>query len=156
MRRHSKRSRKPRGNVESHAFTLKGGLNLVDAPLTMPEGQCIVAINYEALSREGYERTAGFERYDGQDSPSDQDYWILNFDAGGLVSPPEDTYCRGHTSGAFGKVGSVVLTSGDWAVGDAAGYLVLFGVSGSFIDDEKLGFTAAGDGFSAGFSNGFG
>ena len=154
--RNSNLARKPRGNVVSKSFALKGGLNLVDAPLTIPGGMCLSAINYELLTNDGYRRIDGFERFDGQGSPSEASYWIINFDAGSIVDPGVDAGVAGETSGATGKVGLIVITSGAWATNDAAGYIVLFNVVGSFIDTETISFTGANDGFDSGFSAGFG
>ena len=52
--------------------------------------------------------------------------------------------------------GMISLTSGTWAGGDAAGDIILFGVTGIFQDNEAISFTGAGDGFDGGFSSGFG
>ena len=153
--RHSKISQKPRGNVKTESFSLKGGINQVDAPIEIPGGMFLAAFNYEPLTRTGYERTQGHERYDGQPKPSEAGYWILDFDAGDVVTPVTDSLCEGVTSGAIAKVGEVVLESGTWAGSDAAGYLVLYTLSGTFVDDEVLNFTTADPGFSSGFSSGF-
>ena len=134
--RHSRLARKPRGNVETEAFTLKGGLNLVDAPLTIPPGMCLVAINYELLTRDGYKRIDGFERFDGQGKPSEANYWILNYDAG-TASISEGDVVEGGTSGATGKA----LTNQVGTVTD--GYLVLTDVDGTFQDGEDLEVSAA-------------
>jgi hypothetical protein len=152
--RNSNLARKPRGNVDTKSFALKGGINLVDAPLTIPSGMCLAAINYELLTTDGYRRADGFERFDGQASPSDASYWLINFDTGSLVEPEIDSGVAGVTSGATGKVGLVVVTSGTWATNDAAGYIILFNVVGTFIDTESLTFTGADDAFDNGFSNG--
>jgi len=154
--RKSNLARKPRGNVDTKSFPLRGGLNLVDAPLTIPNGMCLSAINYELLTTDGYKRIDGFERFDGQDSPSEESYWILNFTAGSIIEPEVDAIAYGAASGAAGKVGLVVITSGTWAGNDAAGYLVLFNVVGSFTDTETINFIGAGDGFDTGFSSGMG
>jgi len=129
-------ARKPRGNVESKSFVLAGGLNLVDAPLTIPRGMCLSAVNYELLTTDGYHRVDGFERFDGQDSPSEATYWILNYDNGvGAIS--EGDIVTGLSSGETGKalidqVGTV-----------AAGYLVLTNVgSVGFTDGEDLQVSA--------------
>ena len=154
--RRSNLSRKPRGNVDTKSFTLKGGINLVDAPLTIPNGMCLAAVNYELLTTDGYRRVDGYERFDGQASPSEASYWVIDFDTGSTVEPGVDAGVVGETSGATGKVGVVVVTSGSWATNDAVGYIVLFSVVGAFIDTETLNFTGVDDGFDSGFSAGFG
>jgi hypothetical protein len=153
--RRSKLARGPRAVVKTQSFDLDGGLNLVDPPMTIPPGMLLAATNYELLPRGGYARIEGFERSDGQARPSDASYWILNFDAGDLVAPVDDGLVVGGTSGATGKVGVTVLTSGSWAGGDAAGYFALYTLTGLFVDDEPLGFTNATPGFDQGFSSGF-
>jgi hypothetical protein len=153
--RRSMRSRKPNQKVDTDSFALDGGLNLVDPPLHMPDGMLLAATNYELLPRGGYRRIDGFERSDGQARPSDASYWILYFDTGDIVEPAVDALVYGATSGAIGKVGVVVKTSGTWAGGDAVGYLAIYTLSGIFVDDEVLNFTAANPAFNNGFSSGF-
>ena len=137
-------------------FPLQGGLNEVTPPLSLKGGELFGVSNYEPGAKGGYRRIDGYERLDGQPAPSEASYWILNFDAGDIVEPSVTAQCFGDTSGAKGEVGNVVLESGTWAGSDAAGYLILYGVIGAFIDDEPLSFTGAGDGFDTGFSSGFG
>ena len=115
----------------------------------------LAATNYELLPRGGYRRIDGFERSDGQPRPSEASYWILNYDAGDIVTPATDSLVTGQTSGATGKVGAVVLTSGSWAGSDALGYVAIYTLSGTFVDDEPLSFTGADPAFSFGFSSGF-
>jgi len=136
-------------------FPLKGGINLVDPPLTLQPGELLGSSNYEHYQGGGYRRIDGYERYDGRQSPSAASYWIVDYGTGAIAEPSVNANVLGATSGATGKVGLIVVTSGTWAGGTAAGYLVLFNVAGSFIDTEALGFTAANDGFNSGFSAGF-
>lgn len=154
MMRRGRTKKKPL--VKTPYFSFDGGLNLVDPPLLTKDGMLLGVSNYELLVRGGYRRIDGIERYDGHSSPSEQGYWILNFDTGAIVEPGVESIATGGTSGATGAVGLVSLTSGTWAGGDAAGFLVLFNVSGTFQDNEPLSFTNTGDGFSTGFSSGFG
>lgn len=153
--RRSSRARRPNDKVVPKYFALKGGLNLVDAPITMPNGMVLAAVNYELLSREGYRRIDGFERFDGQPSPSEASYWILNFDAGSIAEPEDNGLCTGVTSGATGDLLTKVVTAGTWAGNDAEGYFVLGNVVGSFQNNETLTFTNAGSPFTSGFSSGF-
>jgi hypothetical protein len=149
-------ARKPNGDVKTHYFPFDGALNLVDAPLDTKEGMVLGAVNYEQRVRGGYRRIEGHERFDGQDSPSDENYWLLNFDAGDIVEPEIGGYAHGITSDAKGKVGIITLESGSWVGSDAVGFLVLFDVTGTFLNNETINFTGAGDGFNSGYSNGFG
>ena len=160
--RKSKLSRAPNGDIKTKYFSLKGGLNLVDAPITMPPGMCLVTTNYELLQRDGYKRVGGFERHDGQESPTLATYWILNYNTNLGVTIPDDSQVLGATSGATGYVMTNVETDPpllfiitdpetglpliDPATGlqiiDPAiyryGYLVLSNVTGTFIDDEPI------------------
>ena len=96
------------------------------------------AVNYELLSRDGYRRIDGYERFDGQTSPSDATYWILKFDAGSAIISEGNTV-DGLTSGASGEaLLDAVIESGSYGGGDAAGYLVLTNLSGNFQDNEPL------------------
>ena len=101
--RNSNLARRPRGNVQTRSFTLEGGLNLVDAPITIPGGMCLASINYELLAREGYRRLDGYEAFDGQTSPSDAAYWVLDYDIW-TAAFVDDATVTGGTSGATGKV----------------------------------------------------
>ena len=128
-------SRRPSNKIRSSSFSLKGGLNLVDTPLSIAPGMALATLNYELLSRDGYRRIDGFERYDGQQKPTDSSYWILNYDGGTSLVTEGDTIV-GLTSGASSEVLSV------W--GDAvSGYLVIAEISGTFLDNEtfKVGST---------------
>lgn len=136
-------------------FPFDGGLNLIDPPLSIKPGELLGSSNYE-LFNGGYRRIDGYERLDGRASPSEQSYWILNYDAGTTATPPVGSIVQGGTSGSRGKVWLDVLSTGTWSGGNAAGYLVIFGATGSFINNESLSFTGVDDGFDTGFSNGFG
>ncbi len=154
--RRSKLSSEPRGTTKTKSFQLKGSINEITSPLSMKPGELYGVSNYEPGETNGYRRIAGYERLDGQQSPSDASYWILNFDTGTIPEPEigSTVFCIRDTSKA--EVGAIILESGSWAGNDAAGYLILFGLIGFFEDGEPLSFTKAGDGFDTGFSNGFG
>jgi len=116
-------------------------LDLVTPPDVMPAGRAIAAKNYEPVKR-GASRFSGYERYDGQPKPSDQSYWILNFDAGTAAISAAQTV-TGQTSGATGiAVLAGIVSSGSYGGGNAAGYLVLRQVSGTFQDNENLQVSA--------------
>ena len=129
-------------DVRTKYFALKGGLRLEDPPMTMPDGALLAGENYECLPRGGYRRVAGYERYDGQTAPSDASYWVLNFD-GGTAAIAAGDIVDGATSTASGEaLIDAVVTSGSYGGGDAAGYLVLTAVSGTFQDNENLQVSA--------------
>lgn len=135
---------------QAETVLLQGGLDLVTQAVAVKPGRCIAAKNYESEVR-GYRRIEGFERFDGRFKPSGAEYIILPFDQGSTEVEAGDSV-DGDTSGASGRATiDAVLESGSYGGGDAAGYLVLHNVSGTFQDDEDLvvGITtycvAAGD-----------
>jgi hypothetical protein len=121
---------------------LRGGLNLVTPAIATPAGNCIAALNYEPEIR-GYSRIAGYERFDGRPRPSKASYWVLNFDAGSAAITAGQVV-TGATSGATGiAVIDGTLSSGSYGSGNAIGFLVLYGVTGTFQDNENLQVSAA-------------
>jgi hypothetical protein len=66
---------------------------------------------------------------------------LLRFDAG-LTSFAEGETVTGGTSGATATVRRVVVRSGDWGTDDAAGYLILTGITGTFQNNEALTTTS--------------
>lgn len=121
---------------------LRGGLNLVTPAIATPAGNCIAAMNYEPEVR-GYSRMAGIERFDGRPKPSKASYWLVNFDAGSIAVTAGQTV-TGATSGATGvAVQAGTLLTGSYGAGNAAGYLVLYGVTGTFQDNENLQVSAS-------------
>jgi len=138
-------------------FPVGGGLNLTTPALKLKPGEVLTAQNYETDREGNYRRVDGYERYDGGKAPSAASYWILPFDAG-TTEPSLDDRIMGETSGAFGDIILINLTSGSWVGNDAVGTLILYRVTGTFINDEtlsNLGAHATAAGFAAGFSNGF-
>lgn len=114
-------------------YPLQGGLNLVDPALSIKPGQLLAVRNYEPGSRGGYERIAGFERFDGRQRPSESPYFIFDFDAGiPAFYPAAGATITGMTSAATG----VVLVTPDSTT--TSGFLVVGRISGTFEDDEGL------------------
>lgn len=127
---------------EQDIVVLRGGLDLVTPALQVPPGFAIAAQNYEPEAR-GYRRVQGYERFDGQPKPSEAAYYVLNFDAGQAAISAGDTV-TGATSSATGvALISAVVETGSYGGSDAAGYLVLYNVTGTFADDENLQVSAA-------------
>jgi hypothetical protein len=56
----------------------------------------------------------------------------LDFTSGGSTEIFEGDTITGATSAATATIARVIVQSGDWAAGDAAGYLVLAGITGTF------------------------
>jgi hypothetical protein len=129
--------------TQSKYWEFKGGLDLVSSALKIDPGRLLGCKNYEIAKEDGYRRIDGYERFDGRDKPSDASYWILNFDAGQTEVSDGETV-TGVTSGATGiACQDGELLSGTYAGGDAEGTLVLYGVSGTFQDNENLQVSAA-------------
>jgi hypothetical protein len=123
-------------------YLIRGGLNVATPALAVPAGQLIGARNYEMDVR-GARRMDGYERYDGRPRPSEASYWVLDFD-GGTAAILEDQTVTGATSGATGiAVIDAVVETGSYGGSDAAGYLVLYNVTGTFQDNENLQVSAA-------------
>ena len=121
---------------------LRGGLNLVTPAIAIPAGMCIAALNYDPNVR-GYTRSSGYERFDGHPKPSEAAYWVINFDAG-TVAIAASSIVTGATSGATGvALVTGVVETGTYGGSDAAGYVVLYGVTGTFQNNENLQVSAA-------------
>lgn len=69
--------------------------------------------------------------------------WTLAFDAGQAAGITEGATLTGATSGATGVVRRIVLQGGSFPANDAAGYLILTGVTGAFVDNENLQISAS-------------
>jgi hypothetical protein len=127
--------------IQPRTYRIVPTLDLVTpAPLKEP-GVLIACINHEPTA-EGATRIDGFERVDGQTKASAATYYYLSFKTGTATINTGDTV-TGATSGAHGKaLIAMVVSSGTLGGGDAAGYLVLTSVSGTFQDGEALQVTA--------------
>lgn len=127
----------------TYSFALAGGLDLTTPAATIKPGMVISSKNYEPSDEGGYRRLKGYERFDGMPSPSEASYWVIAFDAGTGTEPTPGDTIDGALSGASATLHLVVTESGSWGV-DAAGYLVLFELTGVFQDDETLEVAATG------------
>lgn len=126
-----------------HYVALSGGLDSVHSPIVMKDGRMIACENFEEVfGVQGYKRIAGYERFDGRPQPHLAQYYTLNFTAGTAEIAIGDTV-TGVTSNASGKVINTALSGGSWAGGDAAGYLIIYSVTGTFVDAENLQVSAA-------------
>jgi len=72
--------------IEVATSMMLGGLDLVTAPIAMPPGKAIASLNYEP-DVSGYTRVGGYERYDGQLSPSDGSTPDITEERRGNISP---------------------------------------------------------------------
>lgn len=136
-------------------FALTGGLDLKTPAIDISPGKMIGCSNFEQNILGGYSRIGGYERCDGQPLASEMSYWILNFDTGGPIELLDDMRLTGQTSGAKGSILIATLESGSWAGGDAAGFLVLYKVTGTFQDNETISVSGVDHGFDVGYSGGF-
>jgi hypothetical protein len=125
-------------------FPLRGGLDKSSAPLTIEAGRLLDCVNIEiGKNGNGYRFPEGFERYDGQTAPSEESYTLIDFEAGSTAIVTGNTV-DGSGSGASGvAIIDAVLESGTYAGSDAAGYIVLTTVSGTFLDTDDLEVAAA-------------
>jgi hypothetical protein len=90
----------PKVNYE--LMNLGGGLDQVTPTLSLPSGYARRAANFECSINGGYTRIAGYERYDGHDSPSAANYNVLICALTGTVAVGDTV--TGVTSAATGKV----------------------------------------------------
>ena len=132
---------------------IKGGLNLVTPPLKRRGTNMQVVQNFRNDQDGGITRVGGYERFDGQQGPSEAIYWNIPFD-NGSVAPQVGQTIVGGTTGTTAVVLSFVVNSGMWSNCDAAGVIYAVSVNGTFLDNETIEATSEG-GFSTGFSDGF-
>jgi len=132
--------RRPKAILKTEYFPIQGGEDLVAPSLSVKPGRAKLTSNYECDLQGRLRLIDGYEAFDGRPKPSDASYWILNFDAGTTEIEVGDTVDG--AGGASGEALVVVVESGTWAGNDAAGYLVLFNVSGDYVDDETLSVSA--------------
>ena len=130
----------PQRTTRPEVVTLKGGEDLTTPILAIRPGRAVIARNYEPGINGGYTRIAGYERFDGQTSPSTVLAYELAFATGVVEIVVGDTVTGG-TSGATAKVVGVVVNTGSWGV-DAAGVLIIREPTGVFVVGEELEVSA--------------
>ena len=121
-------------------YSMMGGEDLITPGLRIKPGSLLLGKNYECLTLGGYKSIQGFERFSGMPKPSAASYWVLNFENGGSEISVADIVDG--DGGASGEALVITVSSGTWAGGDAAGYLILFNVTGTFVDGEDLDVSA--------------
>ena len=138
--------------ISTRPIMIEGTLDLVTPPIAMLPGRAVFSKNYEPVAR-GAQRVPGYERYDGQPKPSSATYWTVNFDAG-TAAITEGQTVTGATSGATGKaLTDAIVSTGSYGAGNAAGYLVLTNVTGTFQDNENLQVSAVTKSIANGTQN---
>jgi hypothetical protein len=68
-------------SVSYDVIQLKGGYDLLTPTLSLASGAAREVINFEVSVNGGYTRIAGYERFDGQRSPSSAEYSVIFMDA---------------------------------------------------------------------------
>jgi hypothetical protein len=129
-------------NQRTTYVPVKGGMDLVTPAIAINAGKVLSALNYMPTDR-GYQRIDGHERFDGRPKPSDASYWVLNFDAGSAAISAGNIVTDG-TSGATGEaLIDAVVSTGTYGGNNAAGYLILVNLVGTFGDGNDLEVSAA-------------
>lgn len=122
-------------NIQVAYFPLRGGLNLITPPLSMPDGMCRDALNFECDTDGGYRRVAGYERFDGRTEPSSAMYYVISCTITG-------TFAAGNTvTGATSGATAVVIAVG-------TDYIAVTKVTGTFQSGENLSVAAVVQGVS--------
>ncbi|OIR02623.1 hypothetical protein GALL_153370 [mine drainage metagenome] len=88
--------------VQTEAFPLQGGLDLVSPALSLAPGNLIDSVNFEPDINGGYRRMYGFERLDGRTAPSAATYSNIACAVTGTVATGNTV--TGATSGATAVV----------------------------------------------------
>jgi hypothetical protein len=126
---------------KTKTIALFGGLDLVSPGVVKAPGSCIGADNYEP-ERRGYTRRTGQERLDGQPSPSKAAPMKFLYFDDGSTEPSVNDRIDGDGGASGYLYETAVVTSGSWVGNDAAGYLHLRNVEGTFVDNEALDVSA--------------
>jgi len=116
-------------SVQTTYFALRGGLNLVSPPLSIPDGMCRDALNFECAPDGGYRPIEGYERFDGRAQPSDAVYYTLPVTFIGTVNVND--VITGATSSATGRVIAVDTNN-----------IYFTQLVGSFVDAENITVSA--------------
>lgn len=111
----------PQVQLRSQFIAFNGGADVVSPPMTIPAGMVREDQNFEQDLNGGYKRVAGYERYDGQASPSDATYAVLAVTLTDTVSTGDVL-----TDDAETSFGTVV------AIADDESYVVLTLITGHF------------------------
>lgn len=99
--------------VDATYYPMKGGLDLVTPMIARDPGRCLDAQNYEPGVVGGYRRINGFERFDGQTSPTSATYWTMTATVTGTIAVGDTI--TGVSSGATGKV--LAVSGGNLVLG---------------------------------------
>ena len=139
----------PNANLKTVYIPLRGGEDLISTTVEIDPGSAMLTYNYELDVNGRYRRIDGYEAFDGRPKPSEASYWLLNYKAG-FTSILVGSVITG--LGASGEVLEITLTSGSWISGTAAGQMVLFNVTGAFVDGEAIKVSAVTRAYADGAS----
>jgi hypothetical protein len=96
---------------QRQTFAFRGGLDEETAALVIPPGRARGVLNHEAVAT-GYQRTEGYERFDGHPAPSDASFSTLTFNLGS-ADFAAGNIITGLTSGATARaLGAATVASG--------------------------------------------
>lgn len=115
--------------VVSQYYAMRGGLDQLTPAIAVDPGMLLDCQNYEPEISGGYRRLDGYERFDGQPSPTSATYWQVAITRTGNIFAGQTI--TGLTSGATGRVLQASDTS-----------LVLGRVSGTFVTGEDMQIAA--------------
>lgn len=108
-----------------------GGLDQETTGWDVPPGRLRDALNYERAIEGGYRDITGYERFDGNASPSSASFTLLDVTITGSIEVGDTV--TGATSGATG----VVIAKATYPDDDTQTYLVLTKVTGTFDEDAE-------------------
>lgn len=115
---------------------LTGGLDLVSGSIGVGPGRVASAVNFEQVfGKVGYRRIDGYERFDGRPQPHLATYYVQEFKQGSVQINPGDPI-TGTTAAA--TVLAVVLESGAWGAGTAAGVMYVVLTAGDWVTDQII------------------
>lgn len=134
----AKMPRMPRAAEPRDGFTpFAGGLDRETPAWQVPPGFLRDALNYEIAVQNGYRDIAGYERFDGQASPSDASFTILDVTITGSIAVGDTV--TGAVTGATGLVVAIATYPDD----PDQYYLVLTKVTGTWDDAAENVLVAA-------------
>jgi hypothetical protein len=124
-------------SLGAQTFPMRGGLDLESPPTRVPPGRVVACLNHESTPN-GYQRTEGYERFDGRTAPSTASFSILTFTTGVSAFVANETI-TGFTSGATARVVALAdVQAGTFGGGNAAGRLAIVPLTGVFTVGELL------------------
>ena len=125
--------------VQLEYVALSGGLDESSGKTLPRPGRLIGCENFEIVyGTAGYQRARGYERFDGQTAPSTATYFKLAFTAGSNAPAGGATITTATGSAKILTTGGVLLASGSWAGGTAAGELLVTMVTGTFSPSQTI------------------